>query len=121
MLGALGPYEVGQGLVVAGRRVIAVEAAEGTDLMLERVAAMRSEGLVKVPPVRCVFVKAARRGQELRLDTPAIGPETVARVKAAGLSGIAVAAGEVMTPDVPAFVAAADREGIFVLGMDASA
>ncbi len=121
VLGALGPYEVGQGLVVAGRRVIAVEAAEGTDLMLERVAAMRGDGLVKVPSARCVFVKAARRGQELRLDTPAIGPETVARVKAAGLSGIAVAAGEVMTPDVPALVAAADREGVFVLGMGAGA
>ena len=71
-----------------------------------------------MPPSRCVFVKAARRGQDLRLDTPAIGVETVARAKAAGLSGIAVAAGQVMTPDLAALIAAADREGLFILGMD---
>lgn len=118
VLDALGPYEVGQGIVVADRRVVAIEAAEGTDRMLARVAEMRIEGLIKVPPSRCVFIKAARRGQDLRLDTPAIGVETIARAKAAGLAGIAVAAGQVMTPDLSAFIAAADRGGLFIVGMD---
>ena len=118
VLDALGPFDIGQGAVVADKRVVAIEAAEGTDRMLMRASEMRAAGLIKVPSSRCVFVKAARRGQDLRLDTPAIGVETVARAKAAGLSGIAVAAGQVMTPDLAALIVAADRGGLFILGMD---
>lgn len=117
VLDALGPYDIGQGAVVADKRVIAVEAAEGTDDMLARIAALRADKRLKVPASRCVFAKAPKRGQELRLDTPAIGPETVLRAKAAGLSGIAVAAGQVMTPDLDALIAAADNAGLFVLGV----
>jgi DUF1009 family protein len=117
-LDALGPYDVGQGAVVADRRVIALEAAEGTDLMLARVADLRAAGKLKTSSDRSVFVKAPKRGQDLRLDTPAIGAETIQRVKQAGLAGIAVAAGQVMTPDMFALIAAADEAGMFVIGLE---
>src|SRR6187551_1464480 len=38
VLRAIGPYDIGQGAVVADRHVLAVEGAEGTDGMLERIA-----------------------------------------------------------------------------------
>jgi DUF1009 family protein len=118
VLDVLGPYDIGQGAVVADRRVVAIEGAEGTDLMLERVAALRASGRLKSDTARSVFVKAPKRGQDLRLDTPAIGIETVQRVRRAGLAGIAVAAGQVMTPDVSSLIAAADEAGLFLLGLE---
>jgi DUF1009 family protein len=117
VLGALGPYDIGQGAVIADRRVVAIEAAEGTDAMLQRVADLRAAGRLKIAADKSVFVKTAKRGQDLRLDTPAIGLPTVAKVKAAGLAGIAVASGEVMTPDLGALILAADASGLFVLGV----
>jgi UDP-2,3-diacylglucosamine hydrolase len=117
VLDALSPHDVGQGLVVAGGRVLAVEAAEGTDLMLARVAELRSGGKVRVSGRGGVFVKAPKLGQDRRMDTPAIGPATVARVSAAGLAGIAVAAAEVMAVDAETMVADADHAGIFIAGL----
>jgi DUF1009 family protein len=118
VLGALGPYDIGQGAVVADRRIVAIEAAEGTDGMLERVAGLRAAGRLKIAASKSVFVKAAKRGQDLRLDTPAIGLATVQKAKPAGLAGISVAAGEVMTPDLGALISAADQAGLFILGTE---
>ena len=42
-LRASGAFDIGQAVVVAGKRVLAVEAAEGTDQMLARVAEMRAK------------------------------------------------------------------------------
>ncbi len=117
VLSALGPYDIGQSAVVADRRVVAIEAAEGTDGMLTRVAELRACGRLKIAVSKSVFVKAAKRGQDLRLDTPAIGLATVEKVKAAGLAGIAVCAGQVMAPDLGALIAAADETGLFLLGV----
>ena len=92
-LRATGPFDVGQAVVVAGRHVLAVEAAEGTDQMLQRVAEMRKNGRVRTPAGTGVLVKAPKPGQDRRFDLPAIGPRTVEGVARAGLAGIAVAAG----------------------------
>ena len=50
-LHATGRFDVGQAVVVARKHVLAVEAAEGTDLMLARVAEMRASGRVRTPSV----------------------------------------------------------------------
>jgi UDP-2,3-diacylglucosamine hydrolase len=118
VLDALGPFDIGQSVVVADKRVVAMEAAEGTDGMLARVAELRAAGRLRIATSRSVLVKTAKRGQDLRLDTPAIGLATVENVKAAGLAGIAVAAGQVMTPDLGALIAHADAAGLFVIGME---
>jgi UDP-2,3-diacylglucosamine hydrolase len=115
-LRATGPFDVGQAVVVAGRHVIAVEAAEGTDQMLARVAAMRKNGRLQTAAGSGVLVKAAKRGQDHRFDLPSIGPETVAGVAAAGLAGIAVTAGETIIAEPERTIEAADRGKIFVIG-----
>ncbi len=60
---------------------------------------------------RGLLYKAPKAGQDLRVDLPAIGPETVTRATAAGLGGIAWAAGGVMLIDAAATRAAAERAG----------
>jgi DUF1009 family protein len=115
---ALGPLDVGQAAVVVGGRVVAIEAAEGTGAMLERVAVLRAEGRVRAAPPAGVLVKAPKPGQDRRLDLPAIGAETAKQAAAAGLAGIAVEAGGTIVADANALVQAADAAGLFVLGFE---
>ena len=119
LLAAMSPFDVGQGSVIAEGRALAVEAAEGTDAMLARVVDLRANGRVRLKGKAGVFVKAAKRGQDVRLDLPAVGPATIAAAKRAQLQGLAVAAGEVLIADRAAFVKAAEKAGLFVFGWSA--
>ena len=116
-IAALGPFDVGQAAVVANNHVLAVEAAEGTDNLLARIADLRRQGRVVTPPGVGVLVKAPKPGQDRRFDLPAIGPQTVENVSHAGLAGMAVAAGGTIIAEADQAVAAADRAKIFLLGV----
>ncbi|WP_411035463.1 LpxI family protein [Shinella sp. BYT-45] len=113
---ALGRLDVGQGAVAVGGRVVALEGAEGTDAMLERVAQLRAAGRISGRR-RGVLVKLCKPGQDLRADLPSIGVETLRRAKAAGLAGIAVEAGRSLVLERDAIVAEADAHGLFVTGI----
>jgi DUF1009 family protein len=115
-LSAASPFDVGQAVVVAGKHVLAVEAAEGTDAMLVRVAEMRSSGRLTAAAGSGVLVKSPKRGQDRRFDLPSIGPQTVEGVVRAGLAGIAVVAGETIVAEAERLVQAADQANIFVIG-----
>lgn len=109
---AIGSVDVGQGCVVQQGVVLAVEAAEGTDAMLARCAALARTG------AGGVLVKLVKPGQERRADLPTIGVGTVRAASQAGLRGIAFEAQGVMLADREATVAAADAAGLFLLGLD---
>jgi DUF1009 family protein len=116
LLAAVSAFDVGQAAVIAGHRVLAIEAAEGTDAMLDRVAAMREAGRIALAPGVGVLVKAPKRRQDRRFDLPSIGPDTVARTARAGLAGIAVIAGATIVAEPQRLVEAADGAGLFVVG-----
>jgi UDP-2,3-diacylglucosamine hydrolase len=125
-IAALGPLDVGQAAVVAEKRIIALEAAEGTDAMLRRVALLRRGGpLARLlrhgrPPIGelrgGVLVKAPKPGQDFRVDLPVVGPRTIRLAASAGLAGVAVEAGGVLYVERAAMAAEADRLGLFVTG-----
>ncbi len=117
VIAALGPFDVGQAAIVADNHVLAVEAAEGTDNMLSRIADLRTQGRVTTPQGVGVLVKAPKPGQDRRFDLPAIGPRTVEGVARAGLAGVAVTAGSGIIADPREAIAAADRAGVFLLGV----
>jgi DUF1009 family protein len=117
VIAALGPFDVGQAAVVADNNVLGVEAAEGTDNLLSRIAELRRLGRVTAPPGTGVLVKAPKPGQDRRFDLPSIGPRTIENVARAGLAGLAVAAGTTMIAEPEAVIAAADREKIFIVGV----
>jgi DUF1009 family protein len=108
---ALGALDIGQAAVVQQGLVLGVEAIEGTDALIARAGRLKREG------PGGVLVKAAKPGQERRVDLPTIGLRTVANVAAAGLRGIAVEAGTSLVIDPKALAAAADRAGLFVIGI----
>jgi DUF1009 family protein len=113
---ALGRLDVGQGAVALGGRVVALEGAEGTDAMLERVAGLRAAGRISTRR-KGVLVKLCKPEQDLRADLPSIGLETLRRAHAAGLAGIAVEAGRSLVLERAALVAEADAQGLFVTGI----
>jgi DUF1009 family protein len=106
IVAALGAVDVGQGCVVAQGLCLAVEALPGTDAMLATVP--------KQPPARGLFYKAAKPGQDRRIDLPTLGVHTVRRVADAGLAGIAWQAGSVICLDLPAMQAEAAALGLFL-------
>jgi hypothetical protein len=116
-LHASGAFDIGQAVVVAGKRVLAVEAAEGTDQMLARVAELRAAGRIGAPAGIGVLVKAPKPGQDHRFDLPSIGPNTVAGVARAKLAGIAVLGGTTVIAEPERVVSEADRAGVFVVGI----
>jgi UDP-2,3-diacylglucosamine hydrolase len=118
LIGALSPFDAGQGAIIANGRIVAIEAAEGTDAMLTRVAELRASRRLRFRGRVGVLVKAPKARQDLRLDMPAVGPATIEGARRAELEGIALAAGRVLIADREEFMQEAERAGIFVLGMD---
>ena len=119
MLGALGPFDIGQAAIVIDGHVVAVEDIEGTDGLLTRVARLRADGRIRAKAGRGVLVKAPKSGQDLRFDLPTVGPSTVEGAAKAELAGIAVAAGNTVVADSQSMIEAADKAGLFVTGLSA--
>ena len=105
----IGIEDIGASVVV-DKQVIAVEAAEGTARMLDRVVEMRKNKRKSGG----VFAKMTKPGQDLRIDTPAIGVDTVRAVSAAKLHGIIVNAKTCFVIDRDAVISAANKAKIFI-------
>jgi DUF1009 family protein len=122
LLRALGTFDVGQGAVANGDRIVAIEGVRGTDAMLEQVRAWRADAAGGEGGDRdlsgAVLVKLPKPGQELRVDLPAIGPRTVERAHACGLAGIVVAARRALVLERAQMIAMADAHGLFVVGIE---
>lgn len=112
LIAALGPYDIGQGVIIVDGRIAAIEAAEGTDRMLKRLAAAAPR------PDRGVLVKRPKPGQDMRVDLPTIGSNTVLNAEAAGLAGIAVMSHNVLAAGRHQMIADADSRGLFIVGKD---
>lgn len=97
--GAMGALDIGQGVVVAKGQVLAVEALPGTDWMLDSLTPPPTDQPDFARPGGGVFLKAPKPTQDRRIDLPTIGPETVRRVAAAGLNGLALERGGVLVLD----------------------
>jgi UDP-2,3-diacylglucosamine hydrolase len=110
---AHGLRDLGQAVIVRQGEVLGVEGEAGTDALIRDCAA--SDGGAGGG----VLVKTAKPGQERRADLPAIGASTIAAAAAAGLHGIAIEAGAALVLDRNAVIEAADRAGIFVVGVKA--
>ena len=114
IVAALGVVDVGQGACVAQGLCLAVEALPGTDAMLAQVAAIAPT--LRPNPVqgRGLLYKGVKPGQDHRVDQPAIGPQTLRNVAAAGLGGVAFEAGSVICLDLTTMLVEADRLGLFL-------
>lgn len=108
MADAIAGLDIGQTIVVKARAVVAVEAMEGTDEVIERAGRLAGPGT-------CV-VKVAKPNQDLRFDIPVVGLRTVEAMARAGATAMSVDAGLTLVVDGDDFVRAADAAGIAIVG-----
>lgn len=106
----LGRLDVGQSVAVKDRDVIAVEAIEGTDAMIDRAGRLCPKG-------GWTLVKVAKPEQDRRFDVPTVGPLTVEQLAAAGAGALVVEAGATLILDRERTVALANERGIAIVGM----
>ena len=111
-----GELDIGQGAVVCDGLVLAVEAQEGTDAMLARVAGLPADLRGSSEARKGALGKAPKPIQDLRVDMPVIGTRTLEMAAAAGLAGIGGVSGKLILIDRSAIIATADRLGLYVWG-----
>ena len=118
IVAALGLVDIGQAAVVVQGLCLGLESLQGTDAMLGFVADT-VQGLRPDPNgAKGVLFKAAKPGQDRRLDLPAIGPDTIDAAHRAGLAGVAVQTGGVMILDMAETIRRADHLGLFLTGVE---
>lgn len=111
---SIGELDIGQACVVADGLVLAVEAQEGTNEMLARVAGLDAALRGSAGNRRGVLAKMPKPVQERRVDLPTIGAGTVQRCAEAGLAGIVLEAGAALVLEREAVEAALAENGMFL-------
>jgi DUF1009 family protein len=113
----LAQYDIGQTVVVAESACVAVEAMEGTDAAIGRAGEiMRSlAGDASTLGRELTVVKIAKPNQDMRFDVPVIGVKTVAVMRQAGATCLALDAGRCLLLDGNAVIVAADSVGIAIV------
>lgn len=106
----IGLSDIGQSVVVKDGTVVAVEAVEGTDRCIERAGTLAGSG--------CTVVKRSKPQQDLRLDLPTIGPQTLVTMKQAGATALVLEAGRCLLLDRAGTISAADAAGICIIAVE---
>ena len=105
---AIAGLDIGQTIAVKSTAVVAIEAMEGTDLVIRRAGELAGAG------VR--IVKVAKPDQDMRFDVPVVGVTTIEAMKAAGATALSVDAGKTLMIDGDAIIAAADAADMVIVG-----
>ncbi|MFQ5492236.1 MAG: LpxI family protein, partial [Phycisphaerae bacterium] len=105
----LGRLDIGQAIAVKETEVIAVEAIEGTDRMIERAGRLCRHG-------GWALIKVAKPDQDMRFDVPTVGVQTIENLKKNGAAMLVLEAGKTLIIDRQAVTSAADNAGIVVVG-----
>ena len=115
LLNTLAPFDIGQAVAIESQRILGIEGPEGTEELIERCA------ILSDPTLAPILVKSQKLGQDRRADLPAVGPDTVVQLHAAGFAGMALEASAVVLIDKDRILQRADAAGIFVIGVPSGA
>ena len=114
VLNSLGPCDVGQSIAVQEGMVLAIEAIEGTDQMIERAGSLQRN--VSGP----ILIKISKTNQDKRVDLPTAGPETINNAIRSGFQGLALEANNSLLLDKDRVIKIAEKNSFFVIGVDQS-
>ena len=104
----MGRLDIGQSIAVKEQEVIAVEAIEGTDRMIERAGRLCRQG-------GWTLIKVAKPNQDMRFDVPTVGPDTIENLRVNGAKMLVIEADKTFVVEREAMVAKADRYGIIIV------
>lgn len=107
----MGRLDVGQSIAVKEQEVIAVEAIEGTDRMIERAGVLCKQG-------GWTLIKVAKPHQDMRFDVPTVGPDTIENLKRNGATMMVIEAGKTLIVEKEAMLSSAEKAGMVIVGMN---
>ncbi len=110
---SIGNADIGQAAVIRNNRCIAVETIS-TDWMLDSIKDVYSTFTNDPDDRGGILIKASKPNQDLRVDLPTIGPNTIQRVVSLGMSGLVIESGKVIMLDLPKAIQMANQGGIFI-------
>ncbi|MBL4908183.1 MAG: UDP-2,3-diacylglucosamine diphosphatase LpxI [Sneathiella sp.] len=108
---AIGALDIGQAVIIRNGYVLGVEAAEGTEKLIERCAEFAWEKPAGI------LVKLAKPEQDLRADMPAVGPDTILQIVSSGLRGLAIEADRCLIVRKDEVIRLANEKGVFLYGV----
>ncbi len=106
----MGRLDIGQSIAVKNTEVIAIEAIEGTDQMIERAGNLCKNG-------GWMLIKVAKPDQDMRFDVPTVGPNTIENLHRHGAGALVVEAGKTIIVDAEETIAAANAHGIAIVSV----
>lgn len=99
---------IGQGIVIKGKTVIAVEAFEGTNKMLKRVSEFKLKD--------CIFIKTIKENQDFRFDIPVLGINTIENLHASNIKTVVLESGSSILLDKSKVLKKAETLNIQIIG-----
>ena len=106
---AHGTKDKGQGVLVLGKNILGRESIWGTNRLLRSTAK-------KYDVKNAILVKTSKPQQDLRIDLPTVGKETIVKLKEFGYKGVSLEAGKGIFLDEKEAITLADKHGIFIYG-----
>jgi DUF1009 family protein len=103
--------DIGQAIGVLNREVIAVEALEGTNAMIERAGTL-------CPTGGWICIKVSNKNRDMRLDVPTVGVTTIEKLRAARTSCLVLEPGKTIMLEKPKVIELAEKYGIAIVGYE---
>ena len=108
---AISRLDIGQAIALLNRDIIAVEALEGTNAMIERAGQLCRAG-------GWVCIKVSNTHQDMRLDVPTVGVTTIEKLHAAKAACLVLEPGKTIMLEKEKVIDLADRYGICIVGYE---
>ncbi|WP_342268200.1 LpxI family protein [Candidatus Tisiphia endosymbiont of Empis tessellata] len=108
LLDSIGYLDVGQSVIVDNGYIIGIEAAEGTDNLIERCSYLRKNS------TGGVLIKMMKKGQDTRIDIPTIGEKTISNLANYGYKGLAIQKDKVIILEIERTIELANECGLFI-------
>ena len=101
-------YSFSQGAVCRDNKIVAIEGSKGTDEMLKKIKLSKNKS-------KGILVKFPKRKQDMRIDLPTVGLDTLKQCKNAGINGIVLKHKKNIFLDKKKSIAFANKNKIFIL------
>ena len=108
LLDSIGYLDVGQSVIVDNGYIIGIEAAEGTDNLIERCSYLRKNS------TGGVLIKMMKKGQDTRIDIPTMGAKTISNLANYGYKGLAIQKDKVIILEIERTIGLANECGLFI-------
>lgn len=108
LLDSVGYLDVGQSVIVDNGYIIGIEAAEGTDNLIERCSYLRKNS------TGGVLIKMMKKGQDTRIDIPTIGAKTISNLANYGYKGLVIQKDKVIILEIERTIELANECGLFI-------